>query len=311
MRLSLTLAALLLLTVACSVVRSAAMHEADPGSLSYLGGVVIPRDGEVGGLSGLVVAADGRSFTAINDLGYFFTGRLVYDKAGRLTDAVDIVRRRLGGVRSNVKKAADAEALSPTLDGGWLVSFEGDHRIMAYPADLGAVPRRLALPDEVARLPVNGGLEAVAMLPDGSIVAIVEAPEAQDEALHRGWVGREGAWRPFRYRTDELYAPSDAAALPNGDVLILERHASLLMGFRTRLMLVTAAQLRTDAVVAGLPVGDVAPPIGSDNFEGLAVRTGPDGAIYLYIVSDDNFFALQRTILVHYALRLPPSPPSH
>jgi hypothetical protein len=35
-----------------------------------------------------------------------------------------------------------------------------------------------------------------------------------------------------------------------------------------------------------------------DNFEGVAARRMPDGRVRLYIVSDDNFSASQRTLLM-------------
>jgi hypothetical protein len=40
-----------------------------------------------------------------------------------------------------------------------------------------------------------------------------------------------------------------------------------------------------------------------DNFEGLAVTPLPDGGARLFVVSDDNFSARQRSLLMVYDLR--------
>jgi hypothetical protein len=45
-----------------------------------------------------------------------------------------------------------------------------------------------------------------------------------------------------------------------------------------------------------------------DNFEGLAVERRPDGAVRIYIVSDDNFSSSQRTLLMVFELRADTKP---
>ena len=40
-----------------------------------------------------------------------------------------------------------------------------------------------------------------------------------------------------------------------------------------------------------------------DNFEGIAARQMPDGRVRLFIVSDDNFSASQRTLLMVYDVK--------
>jgi hypothetical protein len=43
-------------------------------------------------------------------------------------------------------------------------------------------------------------------------------------------------------------------------------------------------------------------PLLNDNFEGVAVRPGPNGETLIYIVSDDNFLPFQRAYLVMFSL---------
>jgi hypothetical protein len=40
-----------------------------------------------------------------------------------------------------------------------------------------------------------------------------------------------------------------------------------------------------------------------DNMEGLAVRRGPKGETLLYILSDDNYSPLQRTLLLMFEVK--------
>ena len=294
--------AVALLTAACAAAPSGAGAAAQ--ALTYLGGVVVPSEGGVGGLSGLRVAADGSGFTAVSDLGAVVTGRLRHDEAGHLDGVGALSVRSLGGIAPGDKGSADAEALARLPDGTWLVAFERDHRLLAYPPEGGLTgqPRRLDMPESVRRLPANKGIEALATFPDGTILAIAEGRGG--DGLHPAWIGREGAWRTFRYRTDPAFAPTDADLLPNGDLLILERHFSLALGVLGRLVLLDGRGLQDGEIVEGQPLGAVEPPLGADNFEGLSVREAPDGTLLAYIVSDDNFSPFQRTLLVQYALRM-------
>ena len=45
------------------------------------------------------------------------------------------------------------------------------------------------------------------------------------------------------------------------------------------------------------------PPLIFDNFEGIAARSGAGGETLIYLLSDDNFNPLQRTLLLMFALR--------
>jgi hypothetical protein len=40
-----------------------------------------------------------------------------------------------------------------------------------------------------------------------------------------------------------------------------------------------------------------------DNMEGVAVRQGPKGETFIYMISDDNYSPLQRTVLLMFELK--------
>ncbi|RYI99488.1 MAG: esterase-like activity of phytase family protein, partial [Acetobacteraceae bacterium] len=113
-----------------------------------------------------------------------------------------------------------------------------------------------------------------------------------------------GRWRPFAYRPEDGFEPADAAPLPDGGALVLERSFSIFAGFGGRLVRLSAAQLRA-APDGGVLEGEVilrfAAPLPRDNFEGVTVfRAG--GRTLIGLVSDDNENMLQRTLLLVFAL---------
>lgn len=193
------------------------------GKLRYRGGLALTSEQpHFGGLSGLIVSADGSAFTAISDMGYWLKGRLGYDRGGDLA-SVDAVRMGplLGpnGRPSVGKRKGDAESIAP--DGrGFLIGFEQDHRLWRYPA-LEARAARVGAPEGLAQAPANGGLEALARLGDGRFLALTEQLAAPGGT--RGWVGAPGRWQALTLAVDGGFAATAAASLEDGDVLVLER----------------------------------------------------------------------------------------
>ncbi len=202
-----------------------------------------------------------------------------------------------------VKRAGDAEALEKLADGSFLIAFEQVHRIARY---AGAEPWRSrgepqVGPPDLSRQQPNGGVETAARLPDGRLVLVSETEERSPGVL-KAWIGAAGTWRDASYRRRGDYRPVDAKALPNGDLLVLERAFNLLGGFASRLVRIPAATIRPGAILDGREVAEVAPPLTSDNFEALAVETAPDGGTFVYLLSDDNRVTLQRTLLLQFRL---------
>ncbi|MBK1661942.1 esterase-like activity of phytase family protein, partial [Paracraurococcus ruber] len=290
-----------------SLARRLTLPASPPGSrLELLGGLVLD-DGVLGfgGLSGLHLAED-LQVTAISDLGHWMTARLELQD-GRPSGLSGLRTGALGsGTGQPVSRGyeGDAESLARLPDGSWLVGFERWHRIRAYQRLDGAA-RYVEAPPGLERAGSNSGLEALAVLPDGRWLAIAEALAVPGQpGLTRAWLGGPGRWMPLAYRPGEDFSPADAAPLPDGGALVLERSFSLFAGFGGRLVRLSAWALQAageGTVLEGEEVLRIAAPLPVDNFEGVsAARIG--GRTLVAMVSDDNQNLLQKTLLLLFVL---------
>lgn len=298
----------------------AAFHPSEPtrkrfGGLEFVGGLVLSsRDKAFGGLSGLRTSDGGRRLLAIGDEGIWFAARLDTDGEGRPVGVSDARVAPLLDERGHPfhgKQSRDAESLTVRRTASGLearVGFERRHRVLAYRVDgsdptalLAARGQPVTMPVEIGRLPPNEGLEALADAPSGALVAIAETVESGTDT-NPGWiVGGRGAGR-FHLETSNGYAVTDAAFLPSGDLLVLERRLSFVGAFGARLVRVAANDLAAGRTLRPALVWQSEGGDEVDNMEGLAVDTAPDGSTLVTLVSDDNFFWLQRTLLLRFRL---------
>ena len=240
----------------------------------------------------------------ISDLASFATFRLHLD-AGLRPQGLELLRRgALGDGRGRPLArghAGDAESLVRLPD-GWLVGFERWHRIRRY-QDLAGPGSYVAAPEGLDAAPRNGGLETLAVLADGRFLALAEAlPAPEHPGATRGWIGAPGAWAPLAWRAGPEMAPVDAAGLPDGGALVLERAFSLLGGFRARLVRVAGAALRPGALAEGTELLALADPLPAENWEGVAVAEYR-GRRLVALVSDDNESPFQRSLFLLLELR--------
>jgi hypothetical protein len=273
--------------------------------LELLGGLDLDNDAiGFGGFSGLHLDADLR-LTAVSDLARWMSAQLVL-RDGRPAGLSDL---RTGRLRDGAGQplgrgyGGDAEGLARLPDGSWLVSFERWHRLRAF-RGFGGPGTYVEAPPGLDRAPLNGGLEALAVLADGAWLLVTEnMPAGPDPRLRRAWLGAPGAWKTVSYRAAEGFHPADAAAMPDGGAVVLERRFSIFGGFGGRVVRLAAAQLRgaePGAVLEGEEILRLSPPLPTENFEAVAVaRHG--GRTLLAVLADDNENMLQRSLLLLFA----------
>jgi hypothetical protein len=267
------------------------------GRFTYAGGLALtsPDTSRLHGLSDLKVWPDGR-LLSVSDEGDLFEARLVLDGAGRLAGVAHGRLTALAGEDGRPlpalgKDEADAEGIAELPDGDRLVSLERDDRILLYPA-AGGPPRRVTSPPET--YPNNLGMEAIAADPDAGADAYVVGGEASGQT----WICRLSApcERSFKVQKPQEAGLSALAVLPGGRRAYLLRSFSPLTGVRVTLRMVDAAGATLDEL-------KLAAPLTVDNYEGVAALPRPDGSVRVYILADDNFSKLERTLLLAFDWR--------
>jgi hypothetical protein len=279
------------------------------GRLIWRGGISMTSNSRnFGGWSDLVVSPDNRTLTSISDTGPWFTATIERDGKGNL---VGLSKATIGPLRDLKgqplvdKSWSDAEGMAALPDGSWLVSFEGHHRIWHYPTFDGT-PTAINLPPGFDRQPANGGVEALTALSDGRIVAISEEYSLRRNALV-GWIGKpigpdRYLWDMFEYMKIPNFNPTAIRELPDGSFVVLERAFDFVRGVRIRVMQFPGSALKADAIVDGEELARLASPYAVDNLEGLAATTGERGETLLWMIADDNFNPLQRSLLLLFEL---------
>ena len=274
------------------------------GPLTYLGGLRLRSANRLfGGLSGLEIMNAGQSIVAVSDRGFWFRADIVFGDDGRPVGLANADLSRIRGQDGAIlgrRYLQDAEALARDGD-DFLVAFEGFHRIRRYPIGLGPEGSTAAITGipGLRDMPSNGGIEALAVLAPGRLIAISEEGRTSEGDL-QGWIIDGDNRYSVTYVTEGSFKPTDLARLPSGDLLVLERRFSALGGFGGRLRFVEKEMLRPGERMSAREIVRFRAPL-VDNLEGLAVtRTG--GRTLVYIVSDDNFSTFQRNLLLLFEL---------
>jgi hypothetical protein len=149
----------------------------------------------------------------------------------------------------------------------------------------------------------------MASWPDGRVLAITEQLQTKASNL-AAFLFKEKAWSALEWKPSARgFEPSDATVLPDGDLLVLERHWSPLapMNLRSRLLRVRGDAVKDGAVLQGTLVAELTAPLIAENFEGVSAFRNSQGATQLFLVSDDNFNGAQRTLLLWFEIEEPPN----
>jgi hypothetical protein len=281
------------------------------GSLQFRSGLVLTSSFRgFGGLSALRLDAHGERFVALSDHGTWFTGRIVY--AGReMTGLAEVEAAPLlgpDGEPLTKRKWYDSEALA--FDGGTAyVGYERANQIIKFDFGRDGVRARgqsIAVPPGLRKLPYNKGVEALVAVPKGqplagTLIAISERGLDADRNILGFLIGGKTPGS-FAVRRTADFDVADAALLPSGELLILERKFSWIEGVHIRIRRLALSAIAPGATVDGPAIfaADLGHEI--DNMEGLDVHVDAAGDIVLTMVSDDNFSMLQRNLLLQFSL---------
>jgi hypothetical protein len=269
------------------------------GALLYVGGWELRSDDpRFGGLSALHV--EGREATAVSDAGALVRFTLPGGGAPRLA----IAPLPDGPGRTAAKADRDSEAMAIDGERAW-ISFERANAIWRYDRRSWRSDSHAA-PPAMQDWPSNAGGEAMLRLPDGRFLILSEAGDGPDGStaalLFDGDPAVPGTpVTRLGYRAPEGYRVTDAALLPDGRILYLNRRFTVLDGVSAKLTLGSLPELHEDAILTGREIAHLRPPLTVDNMEGLSV-TQERGRTMFWLVSDDNFSPLQRTLLMKFAL---------
>jgi len=285
------------------------------GALEFRGGLALTSDfAAFGGISGLQVDKDGAHVLAVTDRGSWLKARIVY-RDGRPDGLADAEMGPLLGANGKPlasQRLYDTESLTRIGDALY-VGIERVHRIVRFAVKDGFAARgkEIARPPEFKSLRYNGGLECLASPPQGQphagkLIAVTE--ESLDGAGNlRAFVldpasRNAAAALHFTVKRSDSFDVSDCAILPPGDLLLLERSYSPLRGVAMRIRRMPVSEIKEGAVVDGpeLIKADLGYQI--DNMEGMAVHRNEAGETIITLMSDDNFSAIQRNILLQFAL---------
>jgi hypothetical protein len=256
-------------------------------------------DAAFGGFSALAIR-EGRALL-LNDGGNVLSlalrrGKVVDPRGHVLPDGPGIGWHRRD-------RDSESLALDPATGTVW-VGFETDNEIWRYSPDFTR-PAGQAWPEEMRNWEVNQGAESLVRLRDGRFVAIAERkPDRRTRhmLLFSGDpIDSRTRVTPMRLRVPLRYHPSDAAELPNGDLLVLLRRFQYPFRFTAKLLRVPRAALQRGADVEGEVIATLAPPIIGENAEGLTV-TREGKRTMLWIVTDNDGMPWRPTYLLKFAL---------
>jgi hypothetical protein len=281
------------------------------GQLEFRGGLILKSTyREFGGLSAIRIAPDGAQFISLSDHGRWLKGRITY-AGGRPTGIADAVMAPILGPDGQALAAHgwhDTESIADD-DGTLYVGIEGANQIVRFDYGKDGLLARghpIAVPPGIRTLPKNQGLEALVFVPKnqpmgGTLIAVSERGLDKAGNLRAFLIGGP-APGAFTIRRIEHFDITDAALLPSGDLLILERSLSWPEGLMVQIRKITMQDIKPGMVVDGPVMFEADLRYEIDNMEGLAVHQTANGEVVLTLISDDNFYALQRTELLQFTL---------
>lgn len=244
------------------------------------------NDWRLGGWSALAPLAGGK-LAAFSDRGM----RTTLDPDGS-TGTVD--RVQLPSIPVERRDIVDIEsAVFDQTSGTLWLGLEYHNAVVRYEQAGGVWFRQ---PAEMKPWPINAGPEAMTRLADGRFIILSEAGGG---LLFEGDPVEKGqAVFSFSFDLPGGFQPTDAAALPDGSMLVLLRRLVFdLPPFDAMIVHAFPAQLEAGGSLEYRRLANLVPALPSDNYEGLAITPAAGGTYDIWVASDDNQAAMQRSLL--------------
>lgn len=281
------------------------------GALEFRGGLVLrSSDKDFGGWSGVRIAPDGGNLLAVSDRGYWLRTKLDYrdGRPAALSEAEIAPLLGADGKPLAARGWYDIESLTEHGD-KHCVGIEKVNEIVCFNYRKDGFLARgepIVAPPLIKTLPARKGLEAMAGVPAGqelagALIAISERGLDKNGNYVATMIGGP---RPgnFSIRKIGEFENTDAALLPGGDLVLLERRFSLTGGLGMRIRRIKQSSIKPGALVDGpvLMEADLGQEI--DNMEAITAHRSVSGETILTLMSDDNFLMIQRSLLLQFAL---------
>lgn len=204
------------------------------------------------------------------------------------------------------KPAQDSELIArdPTTDQLW-IGLENQNALCRIGPTLQT--EKVVRRPEMKRWSKASGAETLARLNDGRFLVIAEGDPRRGVStmpvllFDRDPIDPEAKAQSLVLRTPPGFRPVDAAQLPDGRILMLIRNYRIIGGFTGRLVVLKVDDLQPGATISGAELARFEAPVVADNFEAIAISRN-SGGIAVWIASDDNFFFLQRNLLLKFRL---------
>ena len=246
-----------------------------------------PHD-RFGGYSSLVIEPDG-SLLAFGDRG----DMMRLPRPGGSMEGFAIAQVPRDPDYSSVYQDIEAATLDPDTGRIWL-AYEFHNIIRRFSADME--PIGTVQPAAMRKWSENSGAEAMTRLPDGRFILL---PELSRKGLLFPADPVTGATpQAFELRPMEDYSPVDMANLADGRVLILYRKIAFGLPPFSALLVVADPDQISPKGQWPMEILVSLDDLPRENFEGLAIEPLADGGHGIWIISDDNLAALQRTLLI-------------
>ncbi len=255
------------------------------------------ENGHFGGFSALA-AMPGGNLLAASD-----RGRVMYldmPENGTPAARMDF----LSGKDVADKHLVDVESITRDPASGQIwIGYEGANAIDRLDRKLHGAKR--VMPPQMRGWSENSGPEAMVRLANGKFIVLAEGSRSLGKSDFPGvlFAGDpvEGAGaQTFRFAAPSGYRPVDMTQIPDGRVLVLVRkiHWGLPPRFTAKLLVADPADIGAGKLWQGRVIASFTPPVPSDNYEGLAAVPRADGALDLWMISDDNLASFQQTLLL-------------